>query len=257
MLYGLGALNAYDFLYDIQNVEMSIVQPRLNNISTFQMTAADLVKWGEEYVKPRALLAYKGEGEQVPGPHCKFCRAKAVCKANAELALSLAKKDFAEYLGTESTDFGEVPQFRFKGPALISHEEIEAILPVLNQISGWIESVFSYVTEEAICHGQHWKGYKVVEGRSVRRFVDDKKVAEAATKAGYYDIYKKSMITLTEFEKLMGKKEFQRILGDLVYKPPGKLALVPESDKRPAVDPGSSADKAEPFTADDWKDLDV
>ena len=76
----------------------------------------------------------------------------------------------------------------------------------------------------------------MVEGRSVRKFADEKAVIKAANDAGYTDIYKQSLISLTEFEKLMGKKVFQATLGSLVYKPPGKLALVPDSDKREAVD---------------------
>lgn len=219
MLYALGALHAYDFIYDINTVSMTIVQPRLENISTFTCSVEELKEWAESYVRPRALLAYKGEGDTVPGDHCRFCRAKPRCRACADEALKLAKYEFQE-------------------PELLEHEEIEDMLPLLNRISRWIESVFTFVSDEAINHGVSWAGYKVVEGRSKRTFIDEKAVAEAAVEAGYNDIYKQSLISLTEFEKLMGKKNFQQILGGFVYKPSGKLTLVPEEDKRPAVDLG-------------------
>ena len=240
MLYALGALHVYGFLFDITTVSMTIVQPRLQNISTCTITVDELNKWAEEYVKPRALMAYKGEGELVPGEHCRFCRAKASCRACAEEALTLAKVEFLDMDATledKPTDSPDaLPVFHFKHPKLIDHDELEAILPNLSRIQKWIDDVFSYAADEAINHGQTWSGYKVVEGRSVRKFADEKAVIKAATDAGYTDIYKRSLITLTEFEKLMGKKVFQSTLGSLVYKPPGKLALVPESDKREAVD---------------------
>ena len=133
----------------------------------------------------------------------------------------------------------------FKSPALLSKSDIEAILPTLNRISSWIESVFAYVSSEAINHGVSWEGWKVVEGRSRRQFLDTKKVVDAAAKAGYTDVYKTELISLTEFEKLMGKKKFAQILGEYVVKPPGKLSLVPESDPRPAVDMDTAEDEFE------------
>ena len=119
---------------------------------------------------------------------------------------------------------------------LVSKEELERILPLLNRIEDWISSVFAYVTSEAINHGVAWKGYKVVEGRSKRQFTDTKAVVDAAAAEGYTDVYKRELFSLTEFEKLMGKKNFERILGKLVMKPPGKLTLVPDDDPRPAVE---------------------
>lgn len=235
-LYALGALHVYGFLYDITTVSMTIVQPRLENISTFTTCVDELNTWAEEYVRPRALLAFKGEGELVTGDHCRFCRARPVCKACAEEALALAKEEFVEVDPTETATSAVIPPFHFNHPRLISHSELETIMPSLHRIQKWIDDVFSYASDEAINYGVAWKGYKVVEGRSVRKFADEQKVAEAAATAGYTDIYKKTLISLTEFEKLMGKKIFQSTLGSLVYKPPGKLALVPENDKRPAVD---------------------
>ena len=252
MLYALGALHAFDYIYDVNTVHMTIVQPRKDNISTFTMTAEELKAWGES-IKPIAKLAFEGKGEQKPGEWCRFCKAKAVCRACADEALELVAEPFVDLdagvlseeetkeTSAESTDITapylpdtEAPVF--KSPGLISQSDIEVILPKLNRIQSWIESVFAYVSAEAISHGVSWKGYKVVEGRSKRVFSDEKAVADAAEKAGYTDIYKKSLITLTEFEKMMGKKKFNQLLGDYIIKPPGKLTLVPEDDPREAVD---------------------
>ena len=245
MLYALGALEAFGFLYDIQEVSMTIIQPRLGNYDTFTMSADELVKWGEEYVKPRAIRAFKGEGELVSGPHCRFCRHRPHCTRCAEDALSLAREEFADLDAVEESKIGPIPVVRFKDPMQIDHDEIEAVMPLLSQVRQWIDDVFAYASEEAILHGVQWDGYKVVEGRSVRKFLDEKKVEEAAVAAGYHDIYRQSLLTLTEFEKLMGKKEFQKVLGELVHKPPGKLTLVPENDKRPAVDLTQADDEFE------------
>ncbi len=110
-------------------------------------------------------------------------------------------------------------------------------MPTLNRISSWIEAVSAFVSSEAINHGTPIPGYKVVEGRSKRVFTDTKTVVDTAVANGYTDLYKQSLITLTEFEKMMGKKKFNELLGQYVAKPPGKLALVPESDSRESVDP--------------------
>jgi uncharacterized protein YdbL (DUF1318 family) len=251
MLYALGALNAYDYLFDVQTVSMTIIQPRLENISTFTCTKQELLDWAES-IRPVAKMAFEGKGEQKPGDWCKFCRAKAMCRARAEEALALAKAEFLDLDGgalseEELTDATapyspdtEAPTF--KSPALISQAEIEAILPTLNRISSWIEAVFAYVSGEAINHGVVWSGYKVVEGRSKRQFTDTKAVVNAAAREGFTDVYKQELISLTEFEKMMGKKRFAQILGEFVVKPPGKLTLVPDSDPRPAVDLNGSAE---------------
>lgn len=105
--------------------------------------------------------------------------------------------------------------------------------------------MFAFVSAEAINHGVPVEGYKVVEGRSKRIFTDTKAVVSAAEAEGYTDIYKQELLTLTEFEKMMGKKKFAEVLGEYVVKPPGKLALVPESDPRPAVDLSTAADEFE------------
>lgn len=259
MLYALGAYHAYGYLYDIQKVSMTIIQPRLENISTFECTVDELLDWGESYVRPRAKLAFEGKGEQVPGDWCRFCRARCACKACAQEALALVKEEFLD-LDTgvledeqgsdclEETDATasfdpDTSTPTFKSPALLTKTDIEQMLPTLNRIESWIEAIFAYVSSEAINHGVTWAGYKVVEGRSKRQFLDTKSVVAAAQKAGYTDIYKTELISLTDFEKLMGKKKFQEVLGEYVVKPPGKLSLVPDSDPREAVDLQTASDE--------------
>lgn len=245
MLYALGGLVAYGFIYEIETVRMSIVQPRLDNISTFECNRSELEEWGES-IKPIAKLAYEGKGEQKPGDWCRFCRAKPVCKACADEALALCREDFLDldagaFDAAEESDMtapyeADTQTAVFKQPGLIPISELAEILPTLNRISSWIEAVFAFVSSEAINHGASIPGYKVVEGRSKRIFTDTKAVVDTAVQNGYTDLYKQSLITLTEFEKMMGKKKFNELLGKFVAKPPGKLALVPESDPRDAVD---------------------
>ena len=245
MLYALGGLAAYGFLYDIETVRMSIIQPRLDNISTFECSRQELEEWGES-IKPIAKLAYEGKGEQKPGDWCRFCRAKPVCKACADEALALCREDFLDldvgaFDTAEESDMtapyeADTQTAVFKQPGLIPISELAEILPTLNRISSWIEAVFAFVSGEAINHGVPIPGYKVVEGRSKRVFTDTKAVVDTAVQNGYTDLYKQSLISLTEFEKMMGKKKFNELLGEYVAKPHGKLALVPESDPREAVD---------------------
>lgn len=253
MLYAIGALAAYGFLYDIEIVRMSIIQPRLDNISTCEMTVNELEAWGES-IKPTAKLAYEGKGEQHPGDWCRFCRAKPVCKARADEALALCREEFLDLDAGAFDDSAEESDMTapyeadtqtavFKQPGLIPISELAEILPTLNRISSWIEAVFAFVSSEAINHGVPIPGYKVVEGHSKRVFTDTKAVVDTAVANGYTDLYKQSLITLTEFEKMMGKKKFNELLGEYVAKPPGKLALVPESDPREPVDLTSAPDQ--------------
>ena len=258
MLYALGAYHAYGYLYNIKQVSMTIIQPRLENISTYECSVEELLDWAETYVRPRAKLAFEGKGEQVPGDWCRFCRARTSCKACAEEALALVKEEFLNLDEGVLTDEAEETDATaaynpdtsaptFKSPALLSKTDIEKMLPTLNRIESWIEAIFAYVSSEAINHGVAWDGYKVVEGRSKRQFLDTKSVVAAAEKAGYTDIYKTELISLTEFEKLMGKKKFKEILGEYVVKPPGKLALVPNSDPREAVNLETAEDEFTPL----------
>ena len=203
-------------------------------------------------------MAYEGKGEQRPGEWCRFCRAKPVCRACADEALALAREEFLDLdagaFSEEGCAFEEETDATapykadtktpvFKRPGLIPISELAAILPTLNRIASWIESVFAYVSVEAINHAVPVPGYKIVEGRSKRIFTDTKAVVDKAIANGYTDLYKQQLITLTEFEKMMGKKRFNELLGEYVAKPPGKLALVPEDDPRPPVDLTNTVDQ--------------
>ena len=217
LLYALGALLQYDCLYDIKKVKMTIYQPRLANVSVWEISAQDLYKWAEEELKPKAKLAAAGKGEYAAGYWCRFCKARHTCRARAEAFLELTKLDF-------------------KQPALLTDEEIVEVISKADELSKWASDIMSYASAEAIDNGKHWEGYKLVEGRAVRKFsVDDATIEQAAKNAGYSDIYNKSLITLTAFEKLMGRDKFKEILGDYVTKPAGKLTLVPVTDKRPEI----------------------
>lgn len=216
MLYSLGALNLFDCLYDVETVTMTIFQPRLQSVSTWSIKAKALYRWAEEELKPKAELAAKGEGEFISGSWCRFCKARNTCRARAESFLELARMEF-------------------QPPALLSEEEVAEVMEKADELSKWASDVMAYAQAEAIENGKHWNGYKLVEGRSVRKFTNEKAVEAAAKDAGYSDIYNKSLITLTAFEKLMGKETFKEVLGAYVIKPAGKLTLVPVSDKRPEV----------------------
>ena len=158
----------------------------------------------------------RAEGEYCTGEWCQFCRAAVKCHARAAEKLRIAEEEF-------------------KRPPLLTDSEIEALLPILPDITKWAEDISAYALEAAVNHGKEWSGFKVVEGRSNRKFSDEDAVAVAAKEHGYTDIYRQSLITLTEMQKLMGKKQFEEILGGLVIKPPGKPTLVPLSDKRQAM----------------------
>ena len=195
---------------------MTIFQPRRENVSTWTISVEALRDWAENELKPRAQMAYNGEGDYHPGEWCTFCKAAVRCRARAEEKLRLA-------------------QAEFRLPPLLTDAEIEEILILLPDLTKWANEITAYATDAAVNHGKEWNGFKVVEGRSVRKYRDEEAVAQAATQAGYEDIFKKSLITLTEMQKLMGKKNFEDILGGLIYKPPGKPTLVPVTDKRPAM----------------------
>jgi hypothetical protein len=215
-LYALGALEIYDSLYDIKEVSMTIFQPRRENVSTWTVPVDELKEWAEKELKPKAKKAYEGEGEFIPGPWCTFCRASIRCRARAEEKLKLA-------------------QLEFKMPPLLTDNEIEEILSIIPDLTKWAGEINAYATDAAINHGKKWSGFKVVEGRSVRKYKDENAIAKKAEASGYKDIYRKSLIPLTQMQKLMGKAKFEDILGSLIYKAPGKPTLVPVSDKRQAI----------------------
>ena len=222
-LYALGALHIFDDLYDIQIVKMTIVQPRLDSISTYEIPAAELLNWAENELRPKAELAWNGEGEFIPGDHCRFCRARYTCRARSEEFLNLAKYDFAQ-------------------PDLLEDDEITEIIQIADRLSTWASEVFTFATDKAIREGKSWDGFKLVEGRSNRKYTDESAVIASVTAAGYSDIYKKSLIGITDMEKLLGKKKFKELLSKLIEKPAGKPTLAPLSDKRQSITINNTAE---------------
>lgn len=212
MLYALGALLEFDPLYDIHTVRMSIVQPRLSNISTFEMTADELLRWAETEIRPKALLAYEGKGDFCAGEHCRFCKARCTCRARSEYFMRLAVRDF-------------------KAPDLLTDEEIADILPIAESLNNWAADLLAYATQQAV-DGKEWPGYKLVAGRSIRKYTSEAEIIKAAAEAGYTDIYKTTLLGVGDLEKRMGKKAFKDVLGKYVVKPIGAPTLVPETDPR-------------------------
>lgn len=215
-LYAIGALNLFDSLYYIKKVRMSIVQPRLDSISTHEMLTEDLLSWAENELKPKADLAFKGEGEFLAGEHCRFCRVRHNCRARAEEFLDAAK-------------------YEFKKPDLLTDEEISDILFIADRLSTWANDVYSFALHLAINEGKQWPGFKLVQGRANRKYKDEKAVIKVCEDNGIADIYSKSLLSITAMEKLMGKKKFNEILGTLIERPEGKPTLVPSSDKRKEI----------------------
>lgn len=219
-LYALGAYLEYNTLFDIDSVRMTIFQPRLSGVqSSDEITVKELLEWAEKYVKPRAKLAYKGEGEFAPSEEvCKFCRAKAQCKARADKNLKL---------------FDEAPDV-----LLLTPEDAGKILEQAGDIQSWLADLESLVSSTLLA-GQPVEGWKMVEGRSNRRFADELKVVAAMKSAGYDEslLYERKLITLTQMEKDFGKKAVAETLGELIVKPQGKPTLAPAKDKRPEFRP--------------------
>lgn len=222
MLYAIGALALFDALYDIEQVALTIFQPRRENVSTWTISVTELNKWAEQTLKPAAELAANGEGEFCAGSWCQFCRIASTCRARAEANLELAK-------------------FEFAPPAELSPAEVAKVLTQIPELTRWASDVQDYALSQALS-GELYEGFKLVAGRSIRKYTDETAVAEAAKAAGYRDIYKRSLLTITAMERLMGKKHFSEILGNLVVKPEGKPTLVPVTDKRPELQVSTAAD---------------
>ena len=212
--YALGALEIFDVLYDIDTISMTIYQPRRENISTWVISREELLQWAENTLKPIATMAFAGEGEFCSGEWCGFCKAKHNCRARAEANLMLAKHDF-------------------KMPELLEDIEIELILSKVDELASWANDVKGYALKQAI-GGKEWHGWKLVEGRSVRKFTDDDKVIKTVSEAGF-DPFEKKLLGITAMQKLLGRARFDELLSGLITKSKGKPTLVPDSDKRPEV----------------------
>ena len=220
MLYGLGALRKFDVMYDIQNIKLTIVQPRINNISTWQISVKDLIYWAETELKPAAKLAFEGKGEIKAGSWCKFCSVKNQCKALAEQQLEIAK-------------------YEFKKPELLSDDEISDILKRAHKFIEWINSIEEYAQTEAYNGNKVWPGFKVVEGISRRKWIDEEKVIDTLysrfPELSDDQIFDTKLVSISQIEKLLGKKAVQEKLSDVIIKPQGKPTLVPDTDKRPSI----------------------
>lgn len=214
MCYALGALELFDAIYDIDSVAMTVYQPRRQNVSTFEMSKDDLYRWAEEVLKPTAELAFAGDGNFLCGEWCGFCKAKHECRARAEANLLLA-------------------QYDFKLPPLLEDSEIEVILSRADQLVSWVNDIKEYALQQAIS-GKDWTGFKLVEGRSNRRYTDEAAVTQVVTNAGF-DPYERKLLGITAMQKLLGKSRFEELLSAYIEKPHGKPTLVPESDKRPVM----------------------
>lgn len=227
-MYTLGAYNTYGLVYDVEHITMTIFQPRLSGgLSSDEITIDEILKWGETYVKPRAELAFAGKGEFNPSSEtCKFCRAKETCRARAEENLK---------------QFDEAPDV-----FLLTVEEAGQLLEKAADIESWLSDLKNFV-QSSLLEGVTIPGWKIVEGRSNRRYSDEAAVAQAMIAAGYAEaaLYKpKELITLTQMEKDFGKKNVAKVLGELIIKPTGKPTLAPESDKRPEFKPEEQILKA-------------
>ena len=214
MCYALGALELFDAIYDIDTVAMTVYQPRRQNVSTFEMSKDDIYRWADEVLKPTAELAFAGDGNFLCGEWCGFCKAKHECRARAEANLMLA-------------------QYDFKLPPLLEDTEIEVILSRADQLVSWVNDIKEYALQQAIS-GKEWTGFKLVEGRSNRRYTDEAAVTQTVTDAGF-DPYERKLLGITAMQKLLGKSRFDELLSAYIENPQGKPTLVPESDKRPVM----------------------
>lgn len=218
MIYGLGCIDKYSWIYDFHTIRLHIYQPRINNISVWSITVDELVKWGEEELKPKAKLAWDGAGTTVAGEHCRFCKVKGECKSLAEFSLSILKDDFKE-------------------AHLLTPEEIGEILPKVATVEIFLKAIHDHAYG-SLLGGGTIPGYKLVKGRPTRVYTDVDDIRKALNDAGYTDdainVPPKppTLLTLTAMEKMLKKKEFDKIVAPYVKRVDGKPAIAPESDKR-------------------------
>ena len=213
-LYSLGALEIFDGIYDIDRVCVHIFQPRKSNVVSSMMDKADLYQWADTELTEKAQLAYEGQGSFSCGEWCRFCKAKAECRERAEANLALAR-------------------YEFQSPALLDDEEIADILGKVDALTAWASDVKEYALQQAIS-GKEWTGWKLVQGRSNRKYTSEAAVATTVEGAGF-DPYERKVLGVTAMQKMLGKTRFEELLAPYIEKPQGKPTLVPESDKRPAM----------------------
>ena len=224
MCYALGALQLFDGIYDINKISMTIFQPRREHISTYEIGKAELLEWADTILAPTAQLAIKGEGEFKAGEHCRFCKVKATCRKRAEYNLELAKYDF-------------------EMPPILDDDEVEIVLAKADELIAWCSDIKEYALQQAV-HGKEWKEWKLVEGRSNRKYVNEDVVADIVQKAGY-EPFEKKLLGITAMTKLLGKAKFDELLGEQIEKPQGKPTLVSVTDKRPPMNTAADDFKEE------------
>lgn len=223
-LYALGALRLVELSYAIHTVRLTVVQPRMDSISNWDISVEDLLNWGDDVVIPKAIEAHAGEGETKIGEWCRFCKVKHICKAQANNAMSIAKHEFAD-------------------PKLIDPDTLLDVYDRASTIISWLNSVTDHVYKEAL-NGTEFKGFKLVEGRANRKIVKPEEVEQILTNEGYvrHSFITEKLKGIGELEKLVGKKNFDLLLGGTVDKPKGLPALVPNDDPRPTYNKTSAAD---------------
>lgn len=217
-LYGLGALNDYGFAFDVQKVRLHIFQPRLNNVSTDELTVDDLLTWAEKTVKPIAEKAAKGKGGYKPGAWCKFCPHAGRCKTLTKLC----------------TEYVETHSLRVAVPVLAPHEVAE-VLAMEPLVSLWLKRVKDQAMT-TLLNGGTVPGYKVVEGKlGNRKWTADFQVLETLKAAGYSqeEVTETKLLSPAAMDKALGKKKVTELLEQFIDRAPGAPTLAPESDKRP------------------------
>ena len=215
-IYALGACELFASLYDFTSVRMVVYQPRIGNVDCTSLPVEELYAWASGELKERAQCAFTGKGEYACGEWCRNCRARRQCRELAAHQLEIAR-------------------FDFKDPPLLTDEEISEVLSRVDGLVSWANDVKEYALSASLS-GRRIAGWKVVEGRSLRKFTDDAAACARLSAAGL-DPYEKKMLGVAALEKRLGRKDFKNLLADLVVRQEGKPVLVPESDKRPEYVP--------------------
>lgn len=220
VLYALGALNDYGDFHDFDRVRITIVQPRLDHIDEWELSKSDLLKWGE-WISQRAEEALKPDAERVPGEkQCLWCKAKAKCPALEKMTHKVIAAEFDDLESLED-------------PSTLSDKRLAEILGAKKLIESWLSAVEDYLKERAES-GEHVEGFKLVAGRSIRQWGDTAAAEQKLIELLDADAYERKLLSVAKAEKLLGKKRAAE-LSDLIIKPSGKPALVPESDPRKAI----------------------
>lgn len=223
-LYAIGALEMFGNLYNIDEVETTIFQPRMANISTWTIDAKQLMHWANTELKEKAELAFAGKGTVHYGPWCQFSACNAVLRARYDYHHKLTR-------------------FQLCSPNLLTDSEVAEVLAHIDDLNCWVHEVKDYATDLAINHGKQWPGYKIVEGRSIRHYKDETAIAKIAEANGYHNIYQKKLLPITKLEKRLGKKKFTELFGQEIVKPAGKPTLVPDSDSRQSIGKSNPKDE--------------